>query len=179
MSARPDTTVRSHRYVESAMTGIAAACALVVLGAFAVASFKPSDLPTPYWGPLDWLRTDTAGAVCFAVGILAFGTSEYLRMRRRAGEVGAPLGPPSDREPSPPVLAVAVARTLAIAAGGVVLYLSVNAVTHPLTLALPASHLLAWPTEGTLRVFALIVVAVAAAVARAQRIQLFGGTRVG
>jgi hypothetical protein len=38
-----------------------------------------------------------------------------------------------------------------------VVYLSVNAVTHPYTLTLRATHFASWPTEGTLRVFALLL----------------------
>lgn len=38
---------------------------------------------------------------------------------------------------------------------GLVAYISVNAVTHPFTLHLQATHFAPWPTEGTLRVIAL------------------------
>jgi hypothetical protein len=159
------------------MAGIASACALVVLGVFAVASFRPADLPMPYWGPLDWMRTDTSGLLCFVMGIVAFGTSEYLRIQRRADELGSIHGSMSS-PPVQPVISAAAARTFGIAGALVVMYLSVNAVTHPWSLGLPVSHLLTWPSESTLRVLALIVVAVATAVARAQRIQIFGSLRV-
>ena len=51
-------------------------------------------------------------------------------------------------------------------AAGLVVYLSVNAVTHPATLRLQATHLLSWPAEGTLRVVALLLAAVYVAVLR-------------
>jgi hypothetical protein len=62
-----------------------------------------------------------------------------------------------------------VARSLAAAGTTLVAYISINAVTHPITLGLPATHLLSWPTEGTLRAVSLIVVAFAVAIDRALR----------
>jgi hypothetical protein len=50
---------------------------------------------------------------------------------------------------------LAVAETVTVLATLLVAYLSVNAVTHPATLAIRATHLASWPTEGTLRVIAL------------------------
>lgn len=169
---------RSRRYVESSMAGMAYACALVVLGVLVMASFRPAGLPAPYWGPLDWLRTDTMGAVCFVVAVLAFCASEYLRLRRGAERRSTADVSSEDPAALRTVFSMAVARTLAIAGTGVVLYLSVNTVTHPWSSDLPATHLVPWPTESTLRVLALIIVAGAASVARAQRIDAFGGNRV-
>jgi hypothetical protein len=48
-------------------------------------------------------------------------------------------------------------KTVAILATGLVAYVSVNAVTHPATLVIHVTHLLPWPTEGTLRIIALIL----------------------
>jgi hypothetical protein len=49
------------------------------------------------------------------------------------------------------LLAVAMAKTIAVLATAVVVYLSVNAVTHPATLALHLTHLAPWPAEGKVR----------------------------
>jgi hypothetical protein len=62
-----------------------------------------------------------------------------------------------------------VARSLVAAGTTLVAYISINAVTHPITLGLPATRLLSWPTEGTLRAVSLIVVAFAVAIDRALR----------
>jgi len=52
-------------------------------------------------------------------------------------------------------MAQAIAAAVAILA--TLLYLSVNAVTHPATLLIRATHVLPWPSEGTLRVLALFL----------------------
>ena len=52
---------------------------------------------------------------------------------------------------------MAAAETVAVLATGLFGYLSVNAVTHPATQQIQATHLLSWPTEGTLRVVALLL----------------------
>ena len=60
--------------------------------------------------------------------------------------------------------AVTGAAVAALVGGiGLVVYLSVNALTHPATLAIEATHFATWPTEGTLRVLALAATALAAA----------------
>jgi hypothetical protein len=55
---------------------------------------------------------------------------------------------------------------VALLATGLVVYLSVNAVTHPATLGVHATHLATWPTEGTLRVAALLSCTCSAAALR-------------
>ena len=50
-----------------------------------------------------------------------------------------------------------MAEVVALLATGLVVYLSVNAVTHPATLTIEATHFASWPTEGTLRVVALVL----------------------
>jgi hypothetical protein len=168
--ARPH--VRLRRRAEGAATGLAYACALVVVGAFVVASFRPEELGVPYWERLRWLRTDTLGVICFFVATLAYAASEYLRLsrggERRSGTTDA--APPDAVH-----LAITVVALACAAAGtALVVYLSVNAATHPETLLFPATHLLPWPSEGTLRAVALIVVAGAVATARTQRISRVG-----
>ena len=76
----------------------------------------------------------------------------------------APPSPASAGEGS--LLAMAAAETVAVLATGLFVYLSVNAVTHQFTLQIHATHLLSWPTEGTLRVAALLLCIVSFGVVR-------------
>ena len=57
----------------------------------------------------------------------------------------------------PPGVALvqAVAETAVVLATGLVIYLSLNAVTHPITLGMQLTHLWPWPSEGTVRVIGL------------------------
>jgi hypothetical protein len=159
--------VRFRGYLEGALTGLAYAGALVALSVFLVGSFRPGDLAFPYWLRIGRLRTDTFGFTCFFVATLAFAWSEFLRLTRAARPRSESLG----REARPLALvALATARSVTVAGSVLVTYLSVNAVTHPQTLGLPATHLLSWPTESTLRVVALLLTALAVAVARTLRI---------
>jgi hypothetical protein len=48
-----------------------------------------------------------------------------------------------------------MAETAALLGTGLVIYLSLNAVTHPETLWLQLTHLWPWPSEGTVRVIGL------------------------
>ncbi len=57
----------------------------------------------------------------------------------------------------------AVAETAAFLGTGLVIYLSFNAVMHPWTLQIQLTHLLPWPSEGTVRVIALAICLVAVA----------------
>ena len=88
--------------------------------------------------------------------------SKYLQLQRR-GE------PPAERTAARPPglnLVQAAAETAAFLGTGVVIYLSLNAVTHPFTLRLQLTHLWPWPSEGTVRVIALAVCLAAVAVTR-------------
>ena len=58
----------------------------------------------------------------------------------------------------------AVAETAGFLGTALVIYLSLNAVTHPVTLRLKLTHLWPWPSEGTVRVIALGVCLAAVAV---------------
>jgi hypothetical protein len=157
---------RFQRGVEGGVTGLTYSSALVALSAFVIGSFRPDDLPHPYVGHLVWLRTDTFGIICFFVATLGLATSEYLRRSRLANRRSAIASPSSGTIG----LIGAIARALTAAGTTLVVYISVNAVTHPATLSLPATHLLSWPTEGILRALSLIVVAFAVAIGRVQRI---------
>jgi hypothetical protein len=124
------------------------------LGTCLVGSFRPDYLAKPYWPAIPGLRTDTCGIAAFAVTAVCLAASEYLRLhRQRAGSYRSGFIA-ADREPIR-LAALAVSETLMVLATLLVAYLSVNAVTHPATLAIRATHLAPWPTEGTLRVIAL------------------------
>ena len=140
--------------VEAAAAGLAFGSLLEWASTALVGSFRPLDLADPYWRGVPWLRTDTSGFAAFIVAAVCLLISEYLRLRRRrrAASAGA-VPPPLAGEAV--LLAMAAAETVAVLATGLFGYLSVNAVTHHYTLQIQATHLLSWPTEGTLRVAAL------------------------
>lgn len=129
-----------------------------------VGSFRDSELAAPYWAAISRLRTDTTGEAAFLVLAVCLATSEYLRLNRRRNSAAKPAQQPPGSNTA--LLAVAIARTVAVLATGVVIYLSVNAVTHPATLALHLTHLAPWPSEGTVRVIGLLLCACAAATLR-------------
>ncbi len=148
--------------VESVAAGLALAALLVWFGACLVGSSHPDRLARPYWPAIGGLRTDTAGVVAFAVLVVTLTVSETLRVCRRR------RGKPVEGGDGVPISSVAAAVTGAAAAAlvggiGLVVYLSVNALTHPATLTIQATHFATWPTEGTLRVLALTATALAAA----------------
>jgi hypothetical protein len=145
--------------VESAAAALAVAAILVWFGSCLVGSFHPDDLGRPYWPQIGGPRTDTSGVMAFAVLVCALAVSETLRVSRRRR-----LRPESSpRAPLSPAAAATtgVAAAVSVASIGLVLYLSVNAVTHPATLDIQATHFATWPTEGTLRVLALAFAALA------------------
>jgi hypothetical protein len=148
------------------VSGLTYSSGLVALSAFLVGSFRPRDLSQPYVGHLAWLRIDTFGIVSFFVATVGLATSGYLRRSygatRRSATAGRAPGAIS-------LFTIAVARSLVAAGTTLVVYISINAVTHPITLGRPATHLLSWPTEGTLRAVSLIVVTFAVAIDRALR----------
>jgi hypothetical protein len=151
--------------VESVAFGLGYATALVWVGAAFVGSFGYNDDAYPYWPAIPHLRTDTAGFIAFAVAIVSLVVSRYLQLRRRNG---VPAQPPAQLAARPAgVLAVqAVAETAAFLGTGLVIYLSLNAALHPWTLRIQLSHLVPWPSEGTVRVIALGICLVAVATSR-------------
>jgi hypothetical protein len=159
------------RTTEAVATGLAASALLCWVTTAVVGSFRPQGLPAPYWQALPWLRTDTLGALSFVVAAGSLPVSEYLRLRRRrAAALAQPVGEPPPSSVlgggSGALVALAVAETVAVLATGLVCYLSLNAVTHPQTLLLHVTHLLPWPSEGTLRVAGLVLCAGSVAVVR-------------
>jgi hypothetical protein len=150
--------------VESAAFGLGYAAVLVWAGSALVGSFGHADA-YPYWPAIPHLRTDTSGVIAFAVAIVSLVISRYLQLRRRNGAPAQPAGAPVAR-PTGVLALQALAETAALLGTGLVIYLSFNEVTHPATLRIQLTHLLPWPSEGTVRVIALGVCLVAAATSR-------------
>jgi hypothetical protein len=146
--------------VESVAYGLGYTAVLIWAGTALVASFTGGEA-NPYWPAIPGLRTDTTGALAFGVAIVGLVVSKYLQLERRNGPPAEPAERPASRN-----LVQAAAETAAFLGTGVVIYLSLNAVTHPFTLRLQLTHLWPWPSEGTVRVIALAVCLAAVAVTR-------------
>ncbi len=149
--------------VESVALGLGYSAVLVWIGSAFVGSFGDFDDAYPYWPAIPHLRTDTAGFIAFAIAIVCLVVSRYLQLGRRNG---APAEPAAQLRPARVLAVQAVADVAAVLATGLVIYLSVNAAMHPWTLPVQLTHLLPWPSEGTVRVTALGVCLVAVAVRR-------------
>jgi hypothetical protein len=146
--------------IESAAFGLGYSAVLIWVGSALVASFTDYEA-FPYWPAIPHLRTDTSGVIAFGISLISLAVSRYLQLRRRNS------GPVVPVARSAGVLAVqAAAETAAVLATGMVIYLSMNAVTHPFTLRLQLTHLWPWPSEGTVRVIGLGVCLIAVAVSR-------------
>jgi uncharacterized membrane protein YidH (DUF202 family) len=139
--------------VEAVAWGLAYGAILCWASTCLVASFRVAELAMPYWSAIGCLRTDTCGAAAFIVAAVTLALSEYLRLGsgRRFEREMASSGTAWQRA------SVALAEAAVVMSTGLVAYLSINAVTHPVTLGMPATHFSPWPTEGTLRVLALAV----------------------
>ena len=147
--------------VESVAFGFGYTAVLIWAGTALVASFTAGEAE-PYWPAIPGLRTDTTGALAFAVAVVGLALSKYLQLERR----GDPPAEQTEARPASVNLVQAAAETAAFLGTGVVIYLSLNAVTHPFTLRLQLTHLWPWPSEGTVRVIALAVCLAAVAVTR-------------
>jgi hypothetical protein len=91
--------------------------------------------------------------------------SRYLQLRRRGEAPAKPVAEPVARSAGVS-LVQAVAETAAVLGTALVIYLSLNAVTHPVTLRLQLTHLWPWPSEGTVRVIGLGICLAAVATSR-------------
>jgi hypothetical protein len=147
--------------VESVALGLGYAALLIFGGSALVAAFSNYEA-YPYWPAIPHLRTDTSGFLAFAVALVSLSVSRYLTLRRRGARGDTPVKPVSRRAGVHVVQAVAEAAV--VSATGVVIYLSLNAVTHPWSLPVQLSHLTPWPSEGTARVTALVVCVAALAI---------------
>lgn len=150
---------------ESATFGLGYACVLIWVGSALMASFGWAD-QSPYWPVIPHLRTDTTGFLAFAVALVTLITSKYLQLQRQNGAAPArPVARPAG------ILALqSVAEIGALLATGLVIYLSCNAFMHPVTLKIQLTHLLPWPSEGTVRVLALGVCWAGVAIRRYLRV---------
>jgi hypothetical protein len=162
-SVRTPNRGKRRLVVESAAFGIGYAAVLVWIGSAFVGSFGDFDDAYPYWPAIPHLRTDTAGAIAFAVAIVCLVISRYLQLRRRNG---APAEPVAGLRPARVLGVQAVADVAVFLGTGLVLYLSVNEAMHPWTMPIQLTHLSPWPTEGTARVIALGICLVAVAIRR-------------
>lgn len=159
--------------VESVAAGLAFGSVLWWASTCLVAAFRPQDLPAPYWDGIPWLRTDTSGFAAFIVTAVSLTCSKYLQLRRlddggRNKVTAMPSAATTDRARRTPVQLTlfAVSETVAVLATGLVVYLSVNAITHPASLQLHVSHLFPGPAESTLRIVALLLCACSVALRR-------------
>jgi hypothetical protein len=140
--------------VESVALGLGYAAVLVWGGSALVAAFSPYE-SYPYWPAIPHLRTDTSGVLAFIVSLVCLSVSRYLELRRRAVRGDIPVTPAV--RPAGVLAVQAVAEAAVVCATGLVIYLSLNAVMHPWTLPIRLTHLLPWPSEGTVRVIGLAV----------------------
>lgn len=162
-----DATAAVH-LIEATAAGLAFGAVLCWASACLVSTFRPQDLGDPYWSGLPGLRTDNSGTAAFIVAAICLTASEFLRLRRtRDTGYGRSVRQTSlDAYGTAALLAVAVSRMVAFLATGLVIYLSLNSVTHPASLLIHTTHLLSWPAEGTLRVMALLLCVCSVAILR-------------
>ena len=157
---RSQSHAKRNLIIESAAFGLGYTAVLIWIGSAMVASFTDQEA-SPYWPVIPHLRTDTSGVMAFGIAIVTLVVSRYLQLRRASG---APVHLVAR---TPRVLAVqAVAETAVILSTALVIYLSFNAFTHPITLRLQLTHLWPWPSEGTVRVIGLAICLVAVATRR-------------
>lgn len=155
-------SISDHRklVVESVAFGLGYVAVLIWIGSALVGAFGYDDA-YPYWPVIPRLRTDTAGAVSFAVAIVTLLVSRYLELRRRSSGPAEPVP-----RPAGVTLAQATADIAAFLGTALIIYLSCNAFMHPWTLRVQLTHLLPWPSEGTVRVVALGICLVSVATRR-------------
>lgn len=152
--------------LESATLGLGYASFLIWVGSALMGSFGWAD-STPYWSVIPHLRTDTIGFLAFAVALVTLVASQYLKLRRQNG--AAPAGRPAAR-PAWVLLLQSAADVAVLLGTGLVIYLSCNAFMHPWTLKIQLTHLLPWPSEGTVRVIGLLACWAGLAVRRYLRV---------
>jgi hypothetical protein len=162
--------------VESAAFGLGYTAVLIWAGTALVGTFSASEAD-PYWPAVPLLRTDTTGALAFAVAIVSLVVSKYLQLSRRNGAPAQPTATPAAARSAGVLTVQAMAETGVILGTGLVIYLSLNAVTHPVTLGIQLTHLWPWPSEGTVRVIGLAICLVSVALRRYLRVTADGTGR--
>jgi hypothetical protein len=160
----------SRRLAFEALTlGLAYGASLCLISVCLLASFRPNQLAASYWSDFPALRSDTAGIVAFLAVAALLPTSKFLRLRRESYGVAAIYSSSGQRLVSS--VALAIAETAVILGTVVTIYLSVNDVTHPVTMSMASTHLTPWPTEGTLRVLGLFICVVSVSMTRFLRVK--------
>jgi energy-converting hydrogenase Eha subunit A len=164
------SSIRGNRKlaVESAALGLGYTAVLIWGGTALVGTFSAGEAG-PYWPVIPHLRTDTTGAIAFAVAIVSLVVYKYLELSRRNGAPAQPAAQsaaPSATRPTGVLALQAMAETGVVLGTGLVIYLSLNAVTHPVTLGIQLTHLWPWPSEGTVRVIGLGICLVSVAIRR-------------
>ena len=69
--------------LEALATELAYAAGMCWASVCLLASFRPSELSAPYRPGLPGLQANNCGMAPFFTAVICFGTSEYLRLRRR------------------------------------------------------------------------------------------------
>jgi len=156
-------------WLEALTLGLSYGAGLCLTSVCLLASFRPNSLWVPYWTAFPMLRTDTSGILAFFAVAGFLTTSKFLRLRRESFGIATTHRSPNQGGLSTAILATA--ETAAIMGTGVTIYLSVNEVTHPVTLSMPAIQLSPWPTEGTLRVIALFICVISESLVRFLRVK--------
>ena len=139
--------------LEALASGLAYGSGLCWASVCLLGSFRPESLVNPYWSGIPSLRNDNVGIASFILLASSLTISEFLRLQRRSDTSLV------HHTPLPRIyvnLGLAATRAAVVLTTGIVIYLSINAVTHPVTLQIHATHLVNWPTEGTLRILALL-----------------------
>jgi hypothetical protein len=165
--------------VESAAFGLGYTAVLIWAGTALVGTFSGGEAD-PYWPVIPHLRTDTTGALAFAVAIVTLVVSKYLQLSRRNGAPAqrtAQSATPAAARSAGVLMVQAMAETGVVLGTGLVIYLSLNAVTHPVTLGIQLTHLWPWPSEGTVRVIGLGICLVSVALRRYLRVTADGTGR--
>jgi hypothetical protein len=150
--------------VEAVAAGVAYAAVLWWATVCLVGAFRYQDLANPYWTAIPRLRTDTSGVIMFFVAAASIGISEYYRARRNGVFLAKFSTADASAAPSAGWASVfAACRAMLVLGTGLVCYLSLNVITHPWSQQLQTTHLFPWPSESSLRMFALAACAVSAA----------------
>jgi hypothetical protein len=164
MTGEPSSGAKRRRAVAEAITaGLAFGSFLWWTSTCIVGSFRPQQLAAPFWSGFPWLRTDTSGFAAFVVAAVCLATTRYLRLWRQRASARTSTNPATARlvagavSSTASIITLAVSEAVAVMATGLASYLSLNQVTHPSTLQIRATHFLSWPTEGTLRMAALLL----------------------